>query len=293
MSHLGCIVFPVLRAQLLICRCSVRRDELYSSDAEEDLVSHGQEDAAVRAKLNERLSRMFSLDIPSSGMPGSRESDEELPDAPEEAQDQDEPAFEFRLFSTTTGSAQKVVVDEPDEGDGAILSLRPQSFYLKQDFTPEELERFREAAVDYADIVRGAQQRAWGLEVPWRVTKITLTSGKTIKSSIHKGTGSEITSEEPEKRKRPGKKRRIALRIKEKERKQKEEARKAKEEEAAKHRLTKEEHLREKKKRLNREKKLKRRQKEKEKKLAGKTGSEAGGQGPGDDHSSSGSDSDE
>ncbi|KAB5575875.1 hypothetical protein GE09DRAFT_607222 [Coniochaeta sp. 2T2.1] len=273
----------------------VRRDELYSSDAEEVVVSHGgqEEDAAVRAKLNERLSRMFSLDILAPGMPNSHESDEELPDAPEEGQDQDEPAFEFRLFSTTTGSAQKIVVADPDEGDGAVLSLRPQSFYLKEDFTREELERFREVAVDYDDIVRGAQQRAWGLEVPWRVTKITVTSGKTTTSTLHKGTGSEVTSEHPEKRKRPGKKRRIALRIKEKERKQKDEERMAREEEAAKQRLTKEEHLREKKKRLNREKKLKRRQKEKEKKLTGKTGSEAGGEGGGNDHSSSGSEDDD
>ncbi|KAB5563365.1 hypothetical protein GE09DRAFT_1219923 [Coniochaeta sp. 2T2.1] len=267
----------------------VRRNELYSFDAEEDVASHGQErDAAVRAKLNERLSRMFSLDIAPT-VPGDHESDEELPDAPEEGQDEDEPSFEFRLFSTTTGSAQKIMVEDPDEGDGAVLSLRPQSFYLKEDFTREELERFREVAVEYDDIVHGAQQRAWGLEVPWRVTKITLTTGKMTTSTLHKGTGSEVTSEDPGKRKRPGKKRRIALRIKEKERKQKEEERKAREEEAAKQRLTKEEHLREKKKRLNREKKLKRRQKEKDKKLAGKTGSEAGGEDGGDDHSSSGS----
>ncbi|OIW29894.1 hypothetical protein CONLIGDRAFT_680699 [Coniochaeta ligniaria NRRL 30616] len=266
----------------------VRRDELYSSESEGDAVAHRQEDAATRAKLNERLARMYSLDVVGPGAPGAGDSDEELPDAPADGDDQEEPAFEFRLFSTA-GSAPKVVVNDEDDGDGAILSSRPKSFHLKEDFTPEELERFRQVAVEYTDIVQGAQQRAWGLEVPWRVTKITVKPGPGTSSTVQKGGKSKTTTEEPDKRKRPGKKRRIAFRIKENERIQKEEERKAKEEAAAKHRLTKEEHLKEKKKRLNREKKLKRRQKEKEKKMAGKSG----GEGAGDDHSSSGSESDE
>ncbi|KAJ9151432.1 hypothetical protein NKR19_g4966 [Coniochaeta hoffmannii] len=270
----------------------VRRDELYSSGGEGDEVSHAQDDAATRAKLNERLARMFSLDA-AAGISGAGDSDEELPDAPADSGDQDQPAFEFRLFSTS-GSAPKVVVADEDEGDGTILSSRPKSFHLKEEFTEEELARAKEVAVDYADIVLGAQQRAWGLEVPWRVTKITLTSGKTTIATSHKGSKTKVTTEETGTRKRPGKKRRVALRIKEKERKQKEEERKAREEEASKQRLTKEEHLREKKKRLNREKKLKRRQKEKEKKLAGKTGGEGAGAADGDHHqSSSGSDSED
>lgn len=230
---------------------------------------------------------MYSLDA-DLGVSDAVGSDEHLPDAVADGEDEDEPAFAFRLFSTT-GSATKVVVDEQDTGDGAILSSRPRSFYFKEGFTPEELQRFREAAVDYGDIVRGAQQRAWGLEVPWRVTKITVASGKGTTPASQKGSKMKDAPGEPGRRKRPGKKRRIAFRAKEKERKRKEEERKAKEEQAAKQRLTKEEHLREKKKRLNREKKLKRRQKEKEKKLAGKSGGGAGGDGAGEDHGSSSS----
>ncbi|KAH8908755.1 hypothetical protein BR93DRAFT_502596 [Coniochaeta sp. PMI_546] len=268
-----------------------RRDELYGSEPEGDEGFTRQDDAATRAKLNERLAQMFSLDVgPGTMTPG--DIDEELPDARVEGEDQDEPAFEFRLFSTA-GSAPKVVVNDDDDGDGTILSSRPKSFHLKGDFTQEELEQFREAAVDYSDIVQGAQQRAWGLEVPWRVTKITVRSGPVTSSTSQKGGKSKPTIEELGKRKRPGKKRRIAFRIKEKERKQKEEERKAKEEAAAKQRLTKEEHLREKKKRLNREKKLKRRQKEKEKKMAGKPGADDAGEAAGDDHTSSGSESEE
>lgn len=265
----------------------MRRDELYSSEAEGDEGPHKQEDAASRAKLSERLAGMFSLDV-GPGATAPDDSDEELPDVPANGEDQDEPAFEFRLFSTA-GSAPKVLVNDEEDGDGTILSSRPKSFHLKEGFTPEELETFREVAVDYADIVQGAQQRAWGLEVPWRVTRITITSGSGTSAAPRKGCKSKNTTEEPGKRKRPAKKRRIACRIKEAERNQKEAERKAREEAAAKQRLTKEEHLREKKKRLNREKKLKRRQKEKEKKKAGKST----GEGAGDDHRSSSSDTED
>jgi hypothetical protein len=256
----------------------VRRDELYRDGSDGDDGMHDeQEDAGIRAKLNERLSRMLDLDLEPqiSG------------DGGPEPMDQDEPELEFRLFST---SAPKVVLPDDDEfqGDGGILSARPTSFYLK-DFTPEERERFREVAVSYADITQGARQRAWGLEVPWRVTKITLKSCSTSTVASQPGSKSKQQAGEDEemgKRKRPGKKRRIALRIKDKERKEKERIRKEKEEANEKNRMTKEEHLREKKKRLNREKKLKRRQKEKEKKMAGK------GEGGGDADADS-SDSDD
>lgn len=267
----------------------MRRDELYTSNSEGDEVSHGQEDAATRAKLNEKLARMFSLDL-EPGLSNEGDDDEAMLDV--DGQDKDEPAFEFRLFSGA-GSAPKVLVNEEDQGDGDILASRPKSFHLKEEFTPEELERVREVAVSYEDVVGEAQQRAWGLEVPWRVTRITLKSGPGTSSTSHKGSQTKDTTEGSEKRKRPGKKRRIALRIKEKEHKQKEEKRKSKEQEAAKQRLTKEEHLKEKKKRLNREKKLKRRQKEKEKKMAGKSGGEGGSEGAGDDSASSVSEGDE
>lgn len=259
----------------------MRRDELYGDGSDGDDGMHDeQEDADIRAKLNERLSRMLELDL----------EPQTFDDWEPEPMDQDEPELEFRLFSS---SAPKVVLPDDDEfeGDGDILSARPTSFYLK-DFTPEERERFREVAVSYSDIIRGAQQRAWGLEVPWRVTKITLKSRSTSTAASQPGSKSKRQGGEDEeigKRKRPGKKRRIALRIMEKEHKEKERIRKEKEEANEKHRMTKEEHLREKKKRLNREKKLKRRQKEKEKKMTGK--GEGGGDGDGDADSSDSDDS--
>jgi hypothetical protein len=269
----------------------VRRDELYNDNSEGEDESHnGEEDAGIRAKLNERLSRMISLDL-----------EPQIEDEPE-PMEEDEPELEFRLFST---SAPKVVVrdDEEAEGDGGIISARPMEFYLK-DFSSGEREQIRQVAVDYADIIREAQQRAWGLEVPWRVTKITMKAGKPTSFTLspqkpqskNKSKQKLAQDEEPGKRKRPGKKRRIMLRIKEKERLEKERTRKEKEEAMEKQRMTKEEHLKEKKKRLNREKKLKRRQKEKEKKMATKGesgGADGAGDGGGNDDEGSGFDSDE
>lgn len=267
----------------------MRRDELYNDNSEGEAESYSiVEDAGIREKLSERLSRMISLDLAP-----------QMEVQPEPMQE-DEPELEFRLFST---SAPKVVVRDDDEtgGEGGIISARPAEFYLK-DFTPEEREGFRQVAVDYADIIREARQRAWGLEVPWRVSKITVKAGRPTSFTVSqqkkpqsksKSKQKPAQEEEPGKRKRPGKKRRIILRTKEKERLEKERIRKEKEEAMEKQRMTKEEHLKEKKKRLNREKKLKRRQKEKEKKMATKGendgGDEAHGGGDGE---GSGSDTD-
>lgn len=268
------------------CPYRVRRDELYNDVSEGEDESHkGVEDAGIRAKLNERLSRMISLDL----KPSIEEHSERM--------EEDEPELEFRLFST---SAPKIVVRDDDEaeGEGGIISARPTEFYLK-DFTSEEREQFRQVAVDYADIIREAQQRAWGLEVPWRVTKITMKAGRPISFTVSqqkpegksKGKQKPAQDEESGKRKRPGKKRRIVLRIKDKERLEKERIRKEKEEAMEKQRMTKEEHLRQKKKRLNREKKLKRRQKEKEKKM-GMKGENDGGDGADEGGGDEGSGSD-
>lgn len=263
----------------------MRRDDLYNDNTSESDRTHDEaEDAGIRAKLNERLSRMISLDL----KPLQNDDD------PAEKMEEDEPELEFRLFST---SAPTVVRPEEDDvqGDGGILAGRPVEFYLR-DFTAEERARFREVAVNYEDVLRMARQRAWGLEVPWRVKTITLKQSQPVKtpSSGTRKFKSKLALEEAEeegskKRKRPGKKRRILLRTKEKEKAEKERIRKERQEAIEKSKLSKEEHLREKRKRLNREKKLKRRQKEKEKKMAAGGGAGSVGDGGGGDSDSDGS----
>lgn len=270
----------------------MRRDELYgsSSDGGDDQSEHGVEDAEERARLNERLSSMLGLDLSApepAPLPGQG------PDAADahghgegttvgdQADGNHEEEFEFRLFSTAAGAASapaKVVLSASDDedaarGDGAFVQpVRPESYYLAGEATPEQQERYRWAAVTAEDVVADASKRAWGLERPWRVVKISLSSRKppSTTAGLVAGarTASGDTAEEGPKRKRPGKKRRIAVRIKARAEKEKREAERARREAEEKQRVSKEEHLLEKKKRLNREKKLKRRAKEKEKKLA-------------------------
>lgn len=258
----------------------MRRDELYGSSSESEDHSHidAEEDAEVRAKLNERLSRMLGLDLSSAAAPAS----EQPPDSPQDAAaDQDvngEEEFEFRLFSTSSKTAAPVKVvlaasddEDADLGEGAFtIPERPHCYYFAGEPTPEQLQMYRQSALAGDDIVLGARKRAWGLERPWRIIKIG-GSAKSVKGASIKGSTSVkstaapsiVNQDEKEKRKRPGKKRRIATRIKTKAEKEEREA-------ADKQKMTKEEHLKEKKKRLNREKKLKRRAKEREQRLAGK-----------------------
>lgn len=241
-----------------------------------------EEAEQARAELNARLSSLLAvqpLDASSSsanraGSPTSAQTPGRRWDGDTLAGDDGE-EFSFRLFSTSAPT-QKValIADHEKPHQGPAISRRPIEHYIRGELSPEQVEAFRLAAVSAGDVVAGARSRAWGLEVPWRVKTVVLTSGEKGLVEVlkrHGGSGSEGGGEVLRTgRKRPGKKRRIALRIKEKASK---EAAKA----AEAQKMTKEEHLREKKKRLNREKKLKRRQKEREKKLAGKGGEEDGG----------------
>lgn len=259
----------------------VRRQDLHDSSSDDDSADDNV-DSAIRARLNERLSGMFSLDLgtdslgkkPANGDPAAAKADDQ--GQPDDAAAGGPPpaaveeAFEFRLFST--GETTKVVLAPEDDGlkggeEGGIASARPVSFYVRGELSPEEREWFRNATVSYEDLVKAAGQRAWGLEVPWKVTRVTVKPGKgtdtAVEVRVSKGSAEHVEADSG-KRKRPGKKRRIALRTKDK-------ARKAKQEELGKKKVEKEEHLKEKKKRLNREKKLKRRQKEREKKQATKS----------------------
>lgn len=288
-----------------------------------------EDDAELRARLHARLESLLGLDLSSPGeAPGPKQRaavaprvEQQQPQEAEESDDGHEDAgkgrhgpkgeeeFEFRLFSTskTNNSSNnndapaRVVLAASDDEDAAqgeggfVAPRRPASYYVAGAATPEQLRRYRCSAVAGEDVLVGARKRAWGLERPWRVIKIT-ASGQVLASPYsprQQGTGlglqrnkrgatdggaaatAAVGSGEDDvapdgddravdrKRKRPGKKRRIATRIKAKAEKERREA-------EEKHKMSKEEHLAEKKKRLNREKKLKRRAKEREAKLATK-----------------------
>ncbi len=232
----------------------------------------------MRAALNARLSSLLSLNIPSSTV-GQEEAQGEQP---QEEQPEAEPEFEFRLFSN--GPAQKVVLEKQDDeyaiqqGGEIQPAKRPLEFYIRGELSEEELQKLRFAAVSARDIVAVAGKRAWGLEVPWRVTRISVTTKPPSEGDERTGKAKTKAG-----RARPGKKMRIRMRVKSRTEKEKLVA-------VEKLKMSKEEHLKEKKKRLNREKKLKRRQKEKEKKMAAQANGETGGpEAPESDPESDGS----
>ncbi|KAK4103940.1 hypothetical protein N658DRAFT_556959 [Parathielavia hyrcaniae] len=286
----------------------VRRADLYASPHSSRSASpehdSSPEAAELRAKLNARLSALLSLSVTVAPNPTITTTDTTdaavASDPAKDDKDAGEAEFAFRLFSTattttTTGTADAVpkVVLAPDDVDvdsrpysGPALSQRPVSHYLRGELTPRERAQFEASAVAGQEVLAWAGRRAWGLEVPWRLTRVVLAvggngrgrvrgggvEGKLQQQQSEGGLGEGMGKEEKEKKKkkRPGKKSRIVLRKREKARREIEAA-------VQKRQMSKEEHLKEKKKRLNHLKKLKRRQKEKEKKLAAR--GEAGGEG--------------
>lgn len=178
-------------------------------------------------------------------------------------EDEDLGEFEFRLFSSAA-AAPKVVLENDKEahGEGGLVARRPTSYFMVTDVPAELKRQYEFAAVSGEEVLDRSRWRSWGLDLPWKVTKIT-TSRKARPGDAGTETGRIEEAPDPAKRKRPGKKTRIALRTKER-------AKRAQEEMATKKQVDKEEHLKDKKKRLNRLKKLRKRAKDKEKKMAAK-----------------------
>ncbi|KAK1826097.1 hypothetical protein QBC39DRAFT_398808 [Podospora conica] len=254
----------------------VRREDLFTSPSPSSSRSSSPTPKPTtpspqeEADLKSRLARLVAL----PPLTNANDNDVSMPDADPEEE------FEFRLFSTSAPTQHINLAEEVHHGPA--MSQRPVEFYVRGELTEEEKARFRAAAVSGEEVKIGAQGRAWGLEVPWRVVRVVGAGGKKGRGKVdgagERGDGGKVDQAgagEAKGRKKPNKKRRIAMRIK---------LKAIKEEEAKK--MSKEEHLKEKKKRLNREKKLKRRQKEKEKKkAAGQGGGDADGDMSSDDES--------
>ncbi|KAM0518586.1 hypothetical protein ACHAPE_004350 [Trichoderma viride] len=267
----------------------VRREDLHAS--EESSWSESEADAELEARLNAQIAKSLGLDesafrapkpqtttLPIVAKPKIEEKrkDEELssdeesePKTPAEGGEDDDEVYAFRLFNAA-GPAPQVVLENMNRVvEGKMIRGRPLSYYFVTDMSPEMKQQYEMAAVSGEDVIERSKIRAWGLELPWRVTTIKTTRKTTSK----RGRGgaeaaAHVEDDQPAKRKRPGKKRRTAMRI---------EARaKAQAEEAAKQKMAeKEEHTKDKKKRLNRLKKLRRRAKKKTEKGGG---GEAGGE---------------
>ncbi|KAH9901883.1 hypothetical protein F4778DRAFT_738016 [Xylariomycetidae sp. FL2044] len=256
----------------------VRREDLYESDHAEEDTQDQQVDPDLRAELNARLASLldFSVTTPEYDVEDAPSHKAILPRGTGEGEitggdvegEAEEEAFAFRLFRDEDASHTVVLSKEDDSiiGDGGfVVAKRPISYYLAEQPSPDVSRQYQAAAVSAEYILEDSKKRRWGLEKPWKVMTITLTTSKGTDTGTPTDPGTGVPTG---KRKRPGKKRRIILRVREKAQREKQDA-------AKKQLDEKEQHIKDKKKRLNREKKLKRRAKQREKKQAG-TGGDRG-----------------
>ena len=125
-----------------------------------------------------------------------------------------EPAF--RLFSS--GPAQAIELENEDEAIGTgnggfVVYQRPhaRSYYFATGAEGPAREKFDVTAMSGEDVLRRRMGRAWGLEVPWRVSIIRVECGRRKELAIGTTQSLEPNSTRAG-RKKPGKKRRIMLR---------------------------------------------------------------------------------
>ncbi|KAH6684642.1 hypothetical protein B0J14DRAFT_646541 [Halenospora varia] len=198
----------------------------------------------------------------------------DIEDAVEDDKDApDNHEFEFRLFSTSATTlhknpaSQKIILEEEDSdlGEGGFIKpCREPTYYFASKAEGDEKWKFDNVALTGEQVKGLSKRRAWGLEVPWRVRVLKVVGAKLKLQADGAITGKveTIVEGEDEKRKRPGKKRRIILRERKKRRELLAEQKRKEQE-------LKEETEKEKRTRRNREKKVKRKLKEKAKKEEG------------------------
>ncbi|TVY27096.1 hypothetical protein LHYA1_G003138 [Lachnellula hyalina] len=247
----------------------VRRSDLYAR-SQSSSPTPSEPDPDFEAQLQARLASLYgsafgastttSISNPSAAPNGKIQPDAEAEDEPAE--------FEFRLFSSgknDEAKPQKIVLEDEEEelGEGRFVRNRDLAYYFAEKAVGEQKWKFESAALSGEEILDLAKQRAWGLEVPWRVTVLkTSVKSKTAGGAVDKMVMAG--------RKRPGKKSRIILRQKKKKRDEIEENERRDKE-------LKDETEREKRTRRNREKKVKKKMKEKAKKAEGAGIEVAGG----------------
>lgn len=177
----------------------------------------------------------------------------------------DEEDTELVLFAAPTSFApqtHKIRINSPgpETGEGGFIVKRPHNYYFADDHDSGKEAEYHAAAVN-AEAVLAMSKAPWpGCSLPWKVRTI-LPAG--IRKSVLVGYPKVLLTmeEKGRRRKRRGKKSRIAIRKKLRAK----EERRAGEERARKE---VEDAEREKRTRKNREKKVKKKEREKAKKLA-------------------------
>lgn len=261
---------------------SVRRDDLYSSDSEDEAV---QIDAAeAQAKLQAQLAALYG--------PISTASETVQPDA-EDLPDvllAEEEEFEFCLFAPsskplaadasskaeeTVKPIAKIVLSHSDDedadlGEGKFTRMRKDGWWMTN-ITEAMRAEFKDVAVTPEMLSAWSRARHYGLEKPWKVriihTGLKLSRTQLIQSS------NEFDAVLKKKTK-PNKKRRIELRKKAAEKAKKLEQDRLAKEKKLEEKRENEEGWAEKRNARNRERKQKRRERERKKKEALKAGRE-------------------
>ncbi|KAL8853945.1 MAG: hypothetical protein Q9221_001253 [Calogaya cf. arnoldii] len=170
-----------------------------------------------------------------------------------------EESYEFHLFSRrprpssiSTPQPPKVQLRSPSpelKEPGFIRPTRSHDFYFTSAVTAEAQRRFQDVAIEGGHVIRESKTVWPGSQLPWRLTTLPFSSHKQVNAALN-----VLDNAQAGKRKRPGKKRRIAVRTKIQALKKREEVvRLAEAEKAA--------FLMEKRSRRNREKKLKKKEK--------------------------------
>jgi hypothetical protein len=231
-------ILQYMSSSILINPTSVRREDLYASDHDEDVSPSDPEALAARsAALQAQLARVFGpidIDIPSGPAPHDSAPKHDTNATEPEPEETEVGAFEFRLFATDSATAaptQKIVIDEPPEpelGDGAfVVPQRESSWYFAEPATGRRREEFESVAVRGEDVLCHQRDRAWGLEVPWRVRILKISKKEATVLKLNGGLGNAVVGMAEEKitRTKPNKKRRIVLRMEKRAREEMEEAR--------------------------------------------------------------------
>jgi hypothetical protein len=206
----------------------------------------------------------------------------------EEIDENQEPEFQFRLFSTKAkkdspaqSQASKSVADlkirlsatpEPEatiettslENARFVQPNRPGSYYFTPSASNALTPQYQEVALSSEDVLAQAKTAWPGAALPWRCIQVQLLKTRKTNSDAANSTTSTITLE-TRKRARPSKKRRTLL-------KRRQELR----HELAAQSKAAEETEREKRTRRNREKKVKRKERDKRKKADAEGGIDDG-----------------
>ena len=187
---------------------SVRRSELHSSS------SKSSPDTDLEQVFLQRLKEEdCKVIIPAPLLDNGGSAVETRDDAHNTAEEEQE--FEFRLFarSAFNNPVSRIRVRSPDLTDrppGLVVPHRPNSYYFANEPNADAKARLASVAVSGSD-VRLRSGIPWpGCFLPWRVVNITV-SGKVL-ANLNKHVAFESGESVPQKRKRKGKKARIATR---------------------------------------------------------------------------------